>query len=344
MTFEFNYSKQLEIDRLIFVSKRIVDGTYTKLGFLLLENIIEDNKIPTVIVPSINKIKLTQSVIKNLLKATVNTGLYTEDLALQKTFSRIFADIEILDKTQVFELESRWKSVEKPFVQLIDVIFPDNILKNIVIIPTKYGTMGSYHAEKDKLFIVVRIDQTAEYITSLIVRAIVQYSILQIEPEHGNYTRNNETWNKKEKFTDSLILYTGLKKLCPDYRSTLKMLENHEIDTTLVKISNGNYQKIGFPVTKALKLNGLIIKIHDEKLEGLTKTQNGILLYFLQNESEIVKIKKIAEIMWGEDYYEKYSLSAMAKMIHQLRQKLKSAGLQKEVIFTKRGKGYVLVQ
>ena len=53
--------------------------------------------------------------------------------------------------------------------------------------------------------------------------------------------------------------------------------------------------------------------------------------------------QQIADVLWkGEP--DKFSLNAISKLIFDIRASLKKYGLYKEVIFTKRKAGYILLQ
>lgn len=343
MTFEFNYSKQTEIDRLIFTYGSIVKGIYQKLGFLLLTENPNEEKTPTVIIPEIIR-NLPNEITDELEKTDICVGVFTDNQTLQKYFNSEFENIKLIRDERIEDLKREWKKLERKVKIIIDAIFPDNSFTKVNIIPSLYGTVGSYHSKKNEIFITLRIDQPVSYIVAMLIRAIVHYTGLEIKNENETYLNTNMIWDKKEEFTDMLMQFSALKFLCPMYKSTLEILSTPELDEKLIVESRSLYSDVGFPVEKSLRLNGFVVKLYGKNLETLTKTQNNLLIRLLKTEEQTVSNEEIAQIMWGENYHNKYSLSAMAKMIHQLREKLKSAGLQKEVIFTKRGKGYVLVQ
>ncbi len=343
MQFEFKYSKQTEIDRIIFTYGSIVKGIYQKLGFILTEHTPINESDNVVVIPSPKPI-LFPKIIKILEKENLCAGVYTDISELQEFFRQEFSSLELIDQEHIERMEKEWKKSERKVLELINILFPHNGFEKVEIIPTLYGTAGSYHARNKTIYLNIRVDKPTSYIIPMLIRAIVHYSGLNIKTEDETYLNRNQIWTKKEEFTDILMKTSALKFLYPNYRSTLESLANPEIDEKLVKESTRLYNKLGFPIEKALKLNGLVIKLYDKKISNFTKTQNKLLINFLKKEGDVVKNEEIAEIMWGKDSFDKFSLSAMAKMIHQLRQKLKDAGLQKEVIFTKRGKGYVLVQ
>ena len=80
-----------------------------------------------------------------------------------------------------------------------------------------------------------------------------------------------------------------------------------------------------------------------DELRNLTKQEEKVLKELVGNTGNYVTFDKIGEILWEDKIDEKYSLSAMAKVMENLRRKIKGIGVNKEVIFTKRGKGYLFL-
>lgn len=75
--------------------------------------------------------------------------------------------------------------------------------------------------------------------------------------------------------------------------------------------------------------------------DGVFSPQEENLLKSLQeNRGKVVSFDTMARILWGKDSYEKYSPQAMAKVIENIRRKIKDQGINKEIVFTQRKKGY----
>lgn len=344
MEFEFRYSKQTEIDRIIHSFANIAIGFYQDLGFLLLDKNPNKPNIPSCIIP--NKLSyLTKEIVSELKEDKFDVGNITKSKSLDKFFRSKFSEIELIPDEKIKEIEIKWRKIEKDFLKILDTICPKNPYTKVIINPTLYGVLGGYSLQSKTIYISYRTDQPTEYIISLILRALVQKELLSMSTKDELSLYKNLSWRKKEELVDIFMTKTKLKELYPEYKSTLELLEKNEIHDELIKESNGRYAELGFPANKPLLLceNGEI-KLNGECIKTLTNSQNLLLQKFLQEESVVLSNEDIARILWGDNFYEKFSLSAIMKMIHQLRQKLKDAGLQKEVIFTKRGKGYVLVQ
>jgi DNA-binding winged helix-turn-helix (wHTH) protein len=77
-------------------------------------------------------------------------------------------------------------------------------------------------------------------------------------------------------------------------------------------------------------------------LPDLTPQQEQILKLLIENEGKLVTRDDIAKKIWGEDHLEKYSDYAIDKQISKLRKYIKKSGINKQVISTKKGKGYVI--
>lgn len=68
----------------------------------------------------------------------------------------------------------------------------------------------------------------------------------------------------------------------------------------------------------------------------------SVLKLIIKNKDKVVTFDEIAENIWQEQVDDKFSLESLAKIIQNLRNKIRNQGVKKEVIFTKRGNGYLL--
>jgi len=57
----------------------------------------------------------------------------------------------------------------------------------------------------------------------------------------------------------------------------------------------------------------------------------------------VVSFDEIAEIIWGEDYYDKFSEYAITKTMQRLREKIALMGVFPQIIQTVKKSGYVLL-
>ena len=72
--------------------------------------------------------------------------------------------------------------------------------------------------------------------------------------------------------------------------------------------SNEYYARLGFPADRSLSQNKNKILLQGEEIESLTTTQQKILSELLENENKIVSFEQIAEVMWGDEGFEKFGL------------------------------------
>jgi len=64
----------------------------------------------------------------------------------------------------------------------------------------------------------------------------------------------------------------------------------------------------------------------------------------IRNAGQIVSFDDMADIIWKDNSDQKFSLEAIAKIIQNIRIKIRTLGIIKEIIFTKRGSGYLYIQ
>lgn len=75
---------------------------------------------------------------------------------------------------------------------------------------------------------------------------------------------------------------------------------------------------------------------------SLTKLQKQILKTMLQNPESYISYDQIADIIWGNNSSDKYSLQAINQHISRLRSKLTEIGLHQKTIKSIRSRGYKL--
>jgi len=344
MEIEWKYSKQTEINRLLFTANRIALSIYQKLGFLLSPKMMSSTQLLIVAFPegaiSAKSWKKLSEVELDIINPHLNI-----DQNILTEFHEIYSTLEIADTSDIAQLQKDWNEIEKRFTKTVSQVFPQLPFEKLVISPTLYGTWGSYCIKENAIYVTFRIDTPVNSIIDLFLLAVVQYLQLpeSIKNDGVEIIRQNH-WHQKQFVAEFLSKHTGFATLNPSYNSTLDSLTNPEIPKELIARSSAYFSQLGFPVKPCLKMQHKTALLHEEELTNLTTTQEKILLKLLGSVGEVTSFEILAELMWGNERLEKYSLTAMSKMIFQLRQKLREAGLQKEVIFTKRGQGYVLMQ
>ncbi len=86
--------------------------------------------------------------------------------------------------------------------------------------------------------------------------------------------------------------------------------------------------------TGEILVNGLPPK------EKITLNEHRLLTSFLQSHNEIISRDKVAEILWGKNYFQKYSDWTIDQMISLLRKKMDKLGISSSSLQTIRNRGY----
>ena len=75
----------------------------------------------------------------------------------------------------------------------------------------------------------------------------------------------------------------------------------------------------------------------------LSLKEHKVFTQLIKHKREIVCFDKIGKVIWGGEFYDKFSIFAITKLIERLRKKIKKIGISSEIIQTVRKRGYVLI-
>ncbi len=173
------------------------------------------------------------------------------------------------------------------------------------LLNTEYGTIGAY----DKNIMTQRIGNTKEEFE----KTFTLMKLLLQNKDRGEI--GDVVWHKRNAVIEYLF-------------GKLKPADSLE----LAKKSNEYLESLGF---------GEKIKI--PKLNNLTGQEEDVLNLLQANQGSIVSFDEVANVLWKDNIDDKFSLEAMAKVVQNVRKKIKATGINKEVIFTKRGSGYLIL-
>ncbi len=171
-----------------------------------------------------------------------------------------------------------------------------------------------------------------------------------LETEYGTvgsfnkYVMTNRIGNSKKEFEKTFTLMKLLLKNKDrgEIGDVVWHKRNAVIEYLFGKFKSQEPLELAQESEKYLEKLGFSNKTILIKLNNLTKQEEDILNLLQQNEGNIVSFDEIANALWKNKVDEKFSLEAMAKVIENLRKKIRQSGINKEVIFTKRGSGYLL--
>lgn len=225
-----------------------------------------------------------------------------------------------------------WKKIEPQFWQDVEkyLDFKKEISKveKIDLLITPFGSVGAFNpprvGKKFDLLATTRIDTPAGNIAVIILQ-----NLYIIKTNWGGEI-GEEEFVKRMAVINFLFTSTIFSKYYPDYKDPAKI--GYNIPQSVIKSSDKYLAKLGFSNKK--------IEV-DPNNKVFTSQEGAVLAHLIEHKGNIVSFDKIAKILWGKDSYEKFSPQAIAKVIENIREKVRKLGINKEVVYTKRGKGYL---
>lgn len=322
ISFNWQYSKNTEAERIIWTYYQIVNRFYLHKKWFVLPYPVSKNP-RTIYFP-----KLNYSNIKNFSKKTINFYSKETDKDLISEVSKLIGDANL----NFHKLQKTWDMHANNFLENIDQLIP-NILSHIneiEIRPTRYGTLSSGINKKNKVVVYIRQDQDISHIAEGILIVLLDRDL-----ESSEFL-----WEEKEAIIDFLFLKTKLKRLFPKYTATLKLIRQKQ-QAKLFHDSLTYLKSFGVTDKRILQVINEGVYLND-RLIHLTKTEAKVVSQMILNEGKVVTFDEIADIIWGDDSDEKFSLYALTKTIERIRKKIEIQGMHSQIIQTKKGEGYMI--
>lgn len=319
-----------ECKYICFLAKGVSMGDYQNNGFVVIPSL--DNNPKSVHFPNLPYSKEFWKSI-NLNSNKNLSGDYPR-LAIDEVKRLLSKHKNNSSDIKLKKIQSDWGKIEKDFFKDINTFlnFEKALSKvnSINILITPYGTRGSFNpprvGNKFNLNVTSRIDQPAGNIAAGILQNL--YIIdTWIGGEIGE-----ENYIKRMSAISFLMKNTIFKKYYPDYIDLTK--QNYVFNQKLTLKSKRFLKKLGFG-EKTKELSKL--------LQNLTKQEENVLKLLEDHHGKLVSFDEVARVLWKSKMDDKFSLEAMAKVVQNVRKKIRQSGINKEVIFTKRGSGYLLV-
>jgi len=152
----------------------------------------------------------------------------------------------------------------------------------------------------------------------------------------------NKDWETYQEIQKFLIYKSKVAKLL-NIKQKLDIEKNINEYSECISRSNENYNLTGYPAFPPIKFEkGYYYLESYGKIDFLSDSEEKVFDLLFKNKNTIILFEQIGDTLWKDN--EKYSLQAISKIIERIRKKFVIYGLHKEIIFTKRGKGYVLIQ
>lgn len=229
--------------------------------------------------------------------------------------------IYIKQKFRLSKLETEWNKMQSEFEKKLKKFFPEINTINIVISPSFYGSIGWYGFWDNGKTILIRprYDRKLLDIQKLVINALTHYFNIS-----KTNNLNKVDWLKKQKLAEKM---------------QSKILGEQKESKTMHNILDTEFS--GNLASKSIKylIELGLLKLQKVEVVGkLTKSENKIFGLLNKNKGNLVSFDEIAKVIWGENYFDKYSEYAITKHIENLKSKI-----TENSIHAQRGYGYLIM-
>lgn len=325
-----DYSADLEAQYLCFLAKGISIGEYQDNGFAVTPT-LEYGNAKTVHFPNL-------PYSKNFWRTTnfnpnINFSTQYPKTAIDEIKNLLVSYDKNDYSNEIEKIKKDWLKIEKPFFNdintFLDLKKALSKINRIDILITPFGALGSFNpsrvGNKFNLNVTSRVDFPAGNICAGILQ-----NLYIIENSIGGEI-GDEKYLKRMSAINFIFENTIFKKYYPKFKNLIK--PQFTFSGELLNKSDRYLIKLGFPQKDtSIDVNNKVF----------SKQEKDLLSTLIKNKGKIVTFDKAANTLWKNNTDDKFSLEAMAKVIQSIRKKIKGLGINKEVIFTKRGKGYSL--
>jgi len=336
-TTRWHYSLETEADRIIQAATQTINRFYQKYGFLVLPERVRGSA-RSIYLPHLH-FETIPNFWTKIKKVDLDIPMPINRTIKQQVASLLEKESFKLEEKKINALKSAWTKKEKYFWKTLLGLFPFLATKefSLEIRPTSFGSSASFNfpnldKKQTEIKIYTRIDMPIAHIAEAILSSIFTKKLKEQEYD----------WEEREAVVDFIMSFTKLNDLFPNYKPTIREIRTKE-KARLVLESQKYLKQLGIPTTKifTIKNNRVLI---DKKppVEKFSLSEERILESLIKNENRTCSLEEIAEIVWKQDSYEKFSPWAIAKLIQRVRDKFKENGISPAIIQTQRGKGYLL--
>ena len=339
---EFKTDLKMQVQYMCFLAKQIAGGFYPKHGYLVLPYLVPGER-SVVYFPRGGFAEGFWERISRVKNS--NYGAVFPE-ACEREVERRLGSFEVNpSESEMVEIITKWREVEDRFFKLgknfLDFKEQLGGVREIRVLVTRFGSSGSFYSRKTSKGKVIEVTYRLDLPLAGVARSILMALNYIDEP-----FKNLPEWYQHQKVVDYLFMKTRLGNLFLDYLPVTKKNKVRDKKWLAIVTDSRNYlAELGFPEQSLIEMSEqgqLIIK---GKPAGvvLSIQEKAVLEVLLVNRNHLVTYDQLGETMWKADMERKFSLYAIAKVIEGLRNKLKQAGMLKQIIVTVRDQGYVLV-
>lgn len=340
-SFDLVFKVNLEADALsTFISSSLLfNGPYIQNGYIPATEFFEDNS-RTIAFPDIEYSKFPNywELAKEHNLGTIPSNQEVLEF-LQNEIQASISEEKLTTKLK--SLEQFWEKIEKEFMIFLYELKPELKDKKIPITVNSktYGTRFDFNSPEvidDKFdgYISIRLDSPNRYLISALFSTLLTNELDKIF-----------RWREKKAIIDFLTTsFLHRPEESEYFVGTIETLSKLNVDKKLLKNSSEFLQKNKISLDPIVKLNKNRQITIFNNLVKLFYTEKDILIIeeFIKKEDHIITYDEIADIMWGDEAIDKFSLTGISKRIERLRNKLHDDGMPRSSLMAVRGIGYYL--
>lgn len=328
----FKWDLDTETERILQASVNTANGFYLSKGFYVLDKRTNQDSA-CIYLPNFNPTQYA-SYWDEIKKAPTQIPVKISKELYEFVKTSIPAIVKI-DNKQKAKFEKDWKKIEKDFWKALSFIFPEctTLISELEVRITSFGSVSSYsyliQPKNNKLITYLREDFEIGQLAEVIITSIYHHS------EHNSPVG----WEYAESVTDFILQKTNLRNLFPKYVPTLC---NLSFGSLKIKQSKLYLSDLGVPeIAKPTIKNGQLFLNNQNIEEQFTKSQANILKLLINNKNIAVFYDDIADLIWGQNSADKYSIWAISKHMNRLRDRMIKLGVTTSDIHAVRGRGYL---
>ena len=328
----FKWDLDTETERIIHASLQTANGFYLSKGFYVVNKRI-NNDASCIYLPDLNY-RAHPNYWIDILTAKLDIPINSPKYLYEFVKTTIQPIVKIKPKL-LSQTINKWTKVQKEFWATIEHLFPNyaNTLGEIEIRLTSFGSLSSYGyitgKSSRKLVTYLREDFGIEQLAEVIITALFL-----------NANANNASdWEISEGFTDFVMKNTKLHRLFPKYVPTLENLRFNPLKNEESKLY---LSEIGIPEVDTLEIKNGQLSFGNNCIEQkFTKAQASIIKLLINRQNQLVTYDDIAELIWGDQNADKFSIWAINKHVQRIKDKFIDIGANSSNVHAVKGRGYL---
>lgn len=333
----WHYSVETEADRITQAITQTINRFYQKYGFLVLPRRVNGG-IKSIYLPELSFGKIPGFWMK-IKKSDLDIPMPIDQTIKRQVMVLVKKEKMKFEEKKIKKLKLDWTKTEKRFWKVFFDLFPFLSEKefDLEIRPTSFGSLASFNLvdlekKKVKIKIYIRVDMPVSHVAEAILSSI----FTKILKEDGY------DWEEREAVIDFTLSFSKMANLFSGYKPTLQGIRAKE-KAELALESQKYLKRLRISTAKIFTTKDNRIFI-DKKppVEKFSFNEGMALKFLIENENRLCSLEEIAEIIWKQNSYEKFSPWAIAKLVQRVRDKVKKSGISPAIIQTQRGRGYLL--